>query len=155
MEKPARIAIFPGSFNPFTTGHRSIVDRARPLFDRIVIGIGINAEKAERGDVTARVEAIKVLYADCPDVEVQAFSTLAADFASQVGARWILRGVRSVKDYEYELAMADVNRRLAGLETVILPALPELGCVSSSLVRELASYGADVSEFIPQRKDSK
>lgn len=147
-----RIAIFPGSFNPFTIGHQSIVERALPLFDRIVIAIGYNAEKnnGEPADLPGRIRAIARLYAEEPAVEVHSYEGLTVDFAEKMGARWILRGVRSVKDFEYESQIADINRRIAGLETVLMFTLPEHASISSSIVRELVDYGVDVSEFLPQ-----
>lgn len=146
-----RIAFFAGSFDPFTAGHASVVDRALPLFDKIVIGIGVNAAKSADADTERRADAIRRLYAGTGGrVEVLVFSgSLAVEAARRAGARWLLRGVRSVKDFEYERDMADINRRLAGIETILMPALPELGAVSSSLVRELSAYGCDVTPFLP------
>lgn len=144
-----RVALFAGSFDPFTLGHASIVERALPLFDRIVVAIGVNAAKSCNTTVGQRLEAIRRLY-PADRVEVIAYENeLTVDVAARVGARWLLRGVRSVKDFEYERDMADINRRLAGLETVLLYSLPELAAVSSSVVRELESYGRDVAEFLP------
>ncbi len=146
-----RIALFPGSFNPFTVGHHSIVERALPLFDRIIIAIGVNADKPghDESELARRIRSIASLYEDEPRVEVYSYEGLTADFAAEMGARFLLRGVRSVQDFEYERTLADVNRRISGLETVLLYALPEHACVSSSMVRELESYGLDVSEFLP------
>lgn len=146
-----RIALFPGSFNPFTIGHKSVVDRAIPLFDRIIIAIGVNYEKAavEDVDLSRRIRAISSLYEDEPKVEVYSYEGLTADFAAEMGADFLLRGVRSVQDFEYERTMADINRKISGLETVLLFSLPEHASVSSSIVRELLDYGVDVSDFIP------
>lgn len=144
------MALFPGSFNPFTRGHASIVERGLRIFDRIVIALGVNPEKAE--DVSQRdieLDIIRRLYANEPRIEVAAYSGLTVDAAREHGAKFILRGVRSVKDFEYERDMADVNRKLSGIETVILYSLPELSAVSSSVVRELEKYGADLAEFLP------
>ena len=148
-----RTALFAGSFNPFTTGHASVVERALDMFDRIVIAVGVNAAKTTEADTGARVEAIRRIYAALPEgrIEVLAYSgELTVDLARRVGARWLLRGIRSVRDFEYERDMADINRRIAGLDTVLLFALPELGAVSSSVVRELQAYGTDVSQFLPK-----
>lgn len=151
-EAAPRTALFAGSFNPFTTGHASIVERALPLFDRIIIAVGVNALKA--GDTTdGRVSAIKEIYRNLPDgrVEVVAYThELTVDLARRLGARWLLRGVRSVKDFEYERELADINRKLSGIETFIIYSLPELSMVSSSMVRELMAYGRDVSQFLPK-----
>lgn len=142
--------LFPGSFNPFTVGHQSLVARVLPLFDRVVIAVGVNARK-DSGDETAqRVEAIRALYASEPKVSVIAYSGLTVDACEAEGARWMLRGVRSTTDFEYERNLADINRRISGIETLLLFTLPEYASVSSSMVRELRSYGRDVSEFLPQ-----
>ncbi len=145
------IAIFPGSFDPFTIGHASIVRRALPLFDKLVIAVGINTGKASRQSLSDRVEAIASLYRDDPRVEVRVYDTLTVDFAASVGARFIVRGVRSAVDFEYERNMAEINRRMSGVETVILCADPEIAHVSSSLVRELEAFGKDVSAYLPKR----
>lgn len=144
-----RTALFAGSFDPFTIGHASIVSRALPLFDRIVIAVGVNAAKTSADEVSRRVEAIAALYADEPRVTVTHYEGLTVDMAARCGARWLLRGVRSVKDFEYERDMADINRQLSGLETVLLYSLPEHAAVSSSIVRELRAYGRDVSDYLP------
>lgn len=143
-----RIALFAGSFNPFTRGHRSIADRTLRLCDRLVIGFGANPAKPD-GDVTARVAAVKRLYADEPRVTVCIYTGLTALFARECGADFMVRGVRSVADFEYERNLAEVNLKVFGVETLLIPALPELSYVSSSMVRELASHGVDVSEWLP------
>ena len=152
-----RIALFPGSFNPFTVGHKSIVDRAIPLFDRIIIAIGTNAEKSEADsdDLARRIRAIVSVYEDEPAVEVYAYEGLTSDFAAEIGTGFLLRGVRSVQDFEYERTLADVNRRISGLETVLLYSLPEYSSISSSVVRELQSYGVDVSDFLPEIENNR
>lgn len=145
-----RKAFFPGSFNPFTIGHQSIVNRGLTLFDSIVIAAGISIDKAASADTQSRLEPIRRLYAGNPRVEVISYSGLTVDAARNAGCNFLLRGVRSLRDFEYEREMADVNLKLSGLETVILLTRPELATVSSSLVRELAHFGRDVTEFIPQ-----
>lgn len=144
-----RIAIFPGSFDPFTIGHHSIVERALPLFDKIVVAVGMNSKKHSFLSEIDRLDAIRRLYADEPRVEVIAYSGLTVEAAEQCGARYILRGVRTVKDFEYEKTLADINRKIAGLETVLLYTLPEYGSISSSIVRELISLGRDVTDLLP------
>lgn len=144
----ARTAVFPGSFNPFTIGHKDIVLRGLKIFDRVIIAVGVNRDKAE-ADVAEILKPIRACFKDNPDVIVDSYSTLTVDYAKSVGAEAILRGVRSVKDFEYERDMADINRQLSGIETVILFSSPEYAAVSSSLVRELKSYGKDVSRFLP------
>ena len=143
-------AIFPGSFNPFTRGHQSIVQRGLQLFDEIVIGIGHNTAKQSDADVQARLQSIAALYRDEPRVSVQIYDTLTVDFAKKVDAKFILRGVRTVQDFDYELQMADVNRLLSGIETVVLFAEADKVAISSSLVRELQQFGKDVSEYLPK-----
>lgn len=145
-----RVALFPGSFNPFTRGHQSIVDRALGLFDRVVIALGYNmAKEGAAAAADERLEPVRRLYAGDSRVEVTAYAGLTATFASQTGASAIVRGVRNVADFEYERTIAEVNRRLTGIETVLLFTLPELECVSSSIVRELVHHGADVGAFMP------
>lgn len=147
------IALFPGSFDPFTVGHADIVRRALPLFDRLIIAVGINPSKHGEQTAVQRVESIASLYRKEPRIEVRSYSSLTVDFASECGARYIVRGVRSPIDFEYERNMADVNRRLSGVETVILCADPALAYISSSLVRELEAFGRDVSEYLPSASD--
>ncbi len=144
-------ALFPGSFRPFTRGHADIVERALALFDEVVIAVGVNVEKPA-AVLDALVEPVRRLYDGNPRVRVEAFTGLTATFAEQCGACCIVRGVRSFKDFEYERDMADVNRQLSGVETVILFSKPELSAVSSSIVRELAAYGADITPYLPEKK---
>lgn len=144
-----RTAFFAGSFNPFTAGHASVVSRALTMFDRIVIGIGVNANKHSDEDIAKRVETIARYFETDPRVEVTAYSGLTVDAAADCGACCLLRGVRSVKDFEYERDMADVNRQLSGLETVLIYSLPEHAAISSSVVRELQAFGKDVTAFLP------
>ena len=148
-----RIAIFPGSFDPYTKGHDSIVRRGLPLFDKIIIGVGVNARKQGLKPAEKRIEALRKLYQDEPKIQVEGYNDLTVDFAKRMGANFILRGIRSIKDFEYELAIADVNRRLSGIETVILFTEPDLACVSSTIVRELQYFGRDIKEFGPEGLD--
>jgi pantetheine-phosphate adenylyltransferase len=143
-------AFFPGSFNPFTIGHASIVDRALEIFDNVIIGVGVSAEKPAT-DIAERITAIKRCYEDNPRVTVISYTALTAVVAKQIGASAIVRGVRSVKDFEYERDMADINRRINGMETVLFYSLPELSAISSSVVRELSSYGVDPAQFLPDK----
>ena len=145
-----RIAIFPGSFDPYTIGHASIVDRALPLFDKIVVAIGVNRNKRSFLTEEQRIRMIADLYADEPKVEVISYDGLTVDAARECGARFLLRGVRMIQDFEYEKKLAEVNRSISGLETVLLYTLPEYGHISSSIVRELISYGRDVSALLPK-----
>lgn len=143
-------AIFPGSFDPFTMGHHSIVKRTLAFVDEVIVGIGFNEGKKGFLPLEKRVEMIRALYADEPRVKVLPYSGLTVDFAREQGADMIVRGIRSVKDFEYEESIADINRKLSGIETVFLFTEPELSSVSSSVVRELVHYGKDVSAFLPE-----
>ena len=145
------VAIFPGSFDPFTIGHASIVERGLPLFDEIVIGVGLNESKRALYAPAERVATISRLYADEPRVRVESYDDLTIDFAHRVGAKFILRGLRSVKDFEYERDIANMNHRLSGIETVLLFTEPHYSSVSSSVVRELIAFGKDVSDFLPKK----
>lgn len=147
-----RTGIFVGTFDPFTIGHDSIVRRALPLFDRLVIGVvGDNVNKPNMRPVEERIKSITELYQEQPAIEVKPYFGLAMDFARSEGAQFIVKGVRSVTDFEYEQWQADFNRRLGGIETILLYTEPELASVSSSALRELSHFGVDVSEFLPQK----
>lgn len=142
--------LFVGSFDPFTIGHASIVRRVLPLFDHIIIGVGVNERKKYMLSAEERVKRIKRLYADEPKIEVRAYSDLTIDFARREQVTYIIKGVRSVKDFEYEREQADVNRLLSGVETIFLYAEPQLSSISSSMVRELQHFRRDISEFLPK-----
>lgn len=148
-QKQEVIALFPGSFDPFTIGHQSLVRRGLALSDKLVIAIGINESKQCFFPIEERLEAIRSLFRDDPRIEVMTYRTLTADLAEETGATFILRGIRSVMDFEYEKTIADVNRALTGIETVFLLAEPQYAHISSSAVRELLHFGKDVSSFLP------
>lgn len=150
LSSSKHIAFFAGSFDPFTIGHASIVERALGLFDEIVVGIGINPLKTSAEEAERRAKHIVRLYENEPRIVVSTYSGLTVDAARDSGATCLLRGVRSVKDFEYERDMADINRQLSGLETVLLYSLPEYSAVSSSMVRELQAFGKDVSRYLPE-----
>ena len=144
-----KTAIFPGTFDPFTVGHASSVERGLPLFDRIVIGVGVNDNKRTLYTNEERVRNIQEIYANEPRIKVVAYDDLTVDLAKREEATFILRGIRSVKDFEYERDIADINLRLGGMDTVLLISEPEYASVSSSVVRELMKYGKDVSALLP------
>ena len=145
--------IFVGSFNPFTVGHDNIVTRALPLFDHLVIGVvGDQVHKPDLPSAEERIKAISELYANEPRIEVKAYYGLAVDFAKAEGAHYIIKGVRSAKDFEYEREQADINRQLSGIDTLLLLAEPQYSSISSSMVRELQHFDVDVSAFLPKRK---
>jgi pantetheine-phosphate adenylyltransferase, bacterial len=143
-------AIFPGTFDPFTIGHSSVVRRALTFMDEIVIGIGINENKKTYFPLEKRVEMICHLYKDEPRIKVESYNSLTLDFAQKVDAQFIIRGIRTVNDFEYEETIADINRQLAGIETILLFTEPQLTSVSSTIVRELLQYNKDVSSFVPE-----
>lgn len=143
-------AIFPGTFDPFTIGHYSVVKRALTFMDEIVIGIGVNESKRTWFPTEKRLDMIRKLFTDEPRITVEAYSGLTIDFANQCGAKFIVRGIRTVHDFEYEETIADVNRKLSGIETILLFTEPELTSVSSTIVRELLKYGKDVTPFLPE-----
>ena len=145
--------IFTGSFDPFTVGHDDIVRRALPLFDRIVIGIGVNERKQYMLAAEKRKAQISRLYAAEPKIEVKTYNDLTIDFARRENASFIIKGVRSAKDFEYEREQADINRQLSGVETLLLYSNPKYSAVSSSLVRELIHFGRDVTEFLPENPE--
>lgn len=146
-----KIAIFPGSFDPFTIGHADIIERGLKVFDKIIVAIGVNTHKQSFQSEEERLQTISQLYADNPHVEVYTYSGLTTDFALQHGACAILRGIRSMKDYEYERDMADINQRLSGIETVLLFCRPEMTSISSSTLRELAHFNKDITDFLPHK----
>lgn len=144
-------ALFAGSFDPFTRGHQSIVDRILAIADEVVVAIGRNANKRTMLTLEQRIEAIEQLYAGEPRVKVMSYDGLTTDFAASVDATFLVRGVRNIADFEFERNIADVNRKLTGIETVLLVTESEYSHISSSIVRELMSYGRDVSDFMPQK----
>lgn len=147
--------LFVGSFDPFTTGHDSIVRRALPLFSRLVIGVGHNPEKHYEFSLDERISAISSLYSDESRIEVVAYSDFAVDLAHRIGAHFIVKGVRNTQDFEYERIQADFNRRLGGVETLLLFTEPQLESISSTAVRQLRQFGKDYSWMIPQKQTSK
>lgn len=144
-----RIALFAGSFDPFTIGHYDVVSRGLALFDKIVIAIGINDLKKPLFTAEERFHQIQTFYADNPAVEVITYTGLTADIALEVGAVALLRGIRSGADYEYERTLADTNHYLSGIDTVLLFTAQGLSHISSGSVRELIGYGHNVEAMLP------
>lgn len=144
-----RIAVFPGSFDPVTIGHESIVLRALPLFDRIVVAIGENSTKRYMFPLEQRLGWLREAFSGNSAVEVISFQGLTADLCVRLGARYVVRGLRNSTDHGHERSIALMNHALRGVETIFLPALPEHAHISSTIVRELMANKADVSAFVP------
>ncbi len=145
-----RICLFPGTFDPVTLGHTDIINRALPLFDKLYIGIGRNTNKQPMFSEAQRLEWLKEIYKGNGKVEAIAYDGLTVDCCKEVGANFILRGIRYVNDFEYEKAIADMNRSIAeSIETIFLTCLPQYTSVASTLVRDVLRNGGDVSKFLP------
>lgn len=149
MKNFHKTLLFPGSFDPFTIGHKWVVDKALTIADRVVIAIGVNENKRRTFAIDEVETMIKNAYAQNPQVEVVTYQGLTIDVAKEVGADAIVRGVRSTIDFEYEKNIADTNRELSGIETILLFTHPTLSHVSSSMVRELKHFGQDIKRYIP------
>ena len=144
-----KIAVFPGTFDPATNGHLDIIRRGAALFDELVIGVGINPDKATLLPHADRIEMLKEITKEMPTVRVQPFSDLTVAHAAELGAAVILRGLRDDSDYQYESRMALTNRSIAGIETLFLASSAEHSYISSTLIRQIASMGGDVSNLVP------
>lgn len=142
--------MYAGSFDPFTRGHADIVERGLQLFDKVVIAIGVNESKRNLFSSEERLKQISEFYKDEPRVEVHTYNGLTVNFAQEQGIRFLLRGVRSSTDMEYERTLADLNRNIADMETILLPASQLFTHISSTVVRELLHFGGDVSDFLPK-----
>jgi pantetheine-phosphate adenylyltransferase len=143
-------AIFPGSFDPITLGHVDIINRAIPLFDEIIIAIGINADKKYMFTLEERIDFIKNTFAHEPKIKVTSYKGLTVDFCKTQNAPFILRGLRNPADFEFEKAIAQTNRKLSGIETVFLLTSAETSYISSSIVRDVMRNGGDASQLIPE-----
>jgi len=144
-----KTALFPGTFDPFTLGHLSLVERGLQLVDEIIIAIGVNLDKKTFFPLEQRLEMISRLFDSDPRIKVLSYTGLTVDFAKETGAGFILRGIRSVNDFEYEKNIADINRKIVGIETFVLFTEPEYTPISSTIVRELLTYGKSVAAFVP------
>ena len=160
-----KIGIFAGTFDPFTIGHQNIAERALPMFDKLVIAVAVSKLKHAQEEISQRVEAIRQVFSEeCSTLvdvgdsskgyrlEVISYDGLTIDLTHRIGAKFLVRGVRSAKDFEYEREQADINRQLGSVETVLLFSDPKYSSVSSTLVRELRFFGRDVTEFLPRKK---
>ncbi len=149
VEHQKRVVIFPGTFDPITNGHLDVIQRGRKLFDELIVAVGTNPEKQTLFDSDERVELIRKVLVDYPDVRVEAFDGLTVDFAMKIGAEAILRGIRNSSDLQFEFQVALTNRVVAGVETVFIMTNPDFAFTSSSLIKQIASMGGDVSALIP------
>lgn len=146
-----RICLFPGTFDPITLGHTDIIDRSLDLFDEIVVGIGVNSAKTPMFPLEQRMQWIRDIYSHTPKVRVISYEGLTIKSCKETGAQFILRGIRSIGDFEYEKAIADVNRMMDGsIETVFLSCSPRYSTLASSLVRDVLKYGGDASQLLPE-----
>lgn len=145
------IALFPGSFDPLTNGHLDIIQRASQIFDHVVVGVGHNTSKQALFTPEEKVDLISTVVVDLPNVDVAIMHGLTVQFMSEIGAKFIVRGLRNSKDFEYERDIAGVNSALADVETILLLAKPENQNISSSMVKEIGSMGADnMAKFVPK-----
>ena len=146
-----KIAIFPGSFDPITRGHENIIQRAVPLFDKIIIAIGQNTDKKNHFSIKERIGFLKTVFIDFPTVEVDQYSGLTVEYCRKVGANYILRGLRTSADFEFERSIGQVNKKLyPEIETIFYLTLPEFTAINSSVVRDILRHGGDPSMFIPE-----
>jgi pantetheine-phosphate adenylyltransferase len=146
-----KIAVCPGSFDPITRGHESIIRRALPLFDEIIIAIGINVEKKGFFPLENRLEWITHVFKDEPKIKVQSYEGLTVDFCRKVNAEYLIRGLRTSSDFEFERSIAHINKQLfQGIETVFLLTEPQYMSLNSSIVREIVRYNGDASQFVPE-----
>ena len=145
-----RIALFPGSFDPITKGHESIVNRTLSLFDEIIIAIGDNSNKTNFFPLEKRKKWIGQIFANEPKIKIQTYKGLTVDFCKKVRAKYILRGLRTSADFEFERTIAQMNKAMANeIETVFILANPELSAINSTIIREILKHGGEVSQFIP------
>ncbi len=145
-----KIAIFPGSFDPFTVGHEDVVRRGLSLFDKVIIAVGYNSNKKDFFPLEDRMKWIRDVFIDDSRVSVEKYEGLTVDFAKEVGCTHILRGIRTAADFEYERAIAQVNKAMSGFDSVFLLTTPEHTPVNSSIVRDIVQHGGDASQFLPR-----
>lgn len=146
-----KIAVFPGSFDPITTGHVDLVKRAMPLFDQIIVAVGVNSVKKNLFSLEERLEMLRLVFADYPNVKVDYFENLTANYCKRIGSRYLLRGLRNASDFDYEKTISQLNHIVGdGIETVFLISQPEFSHISSTIVREIIVGGGDAKQFIPK-----
>jgi pantetheine-phosphate adenylyltransferase len=151
-----KIAVFPGSFDPITVGHVSLVKRALPLFDKIIVAVGVNSQKQTLFTLEQRLDWLKAVFGKEPKVEINCFEGLTAHFCNKIGANYLLRGLRNASDFDYEKTISQLNHIVGhDLETVFLISLPEFSHISSTIVRELIKGKGDVKPFVPKEVNIK
>jgi pantetheine-phosphate adenylyltransferase len=150
-----RRAVCPGSFDPVTNGHVDVITRAAALYDELVVAVLVNPGKAGLFDLGERMTMLREAVADLPNVVVDSFSGLLVDYCRAQGIPVVVKGLRAVGDFEYELQMAQMNRELAGVETLFVPTAPQVGHLSSSLVKQIARFGGDVSSLVPKEVNER
>ncbi|MBI3133355.1 MAG: pantetheine-phosphate adenylyltransferase [Bacteroidetes bacterium] len=143
-----RIAVFPGSFDPFTKGHESIVNRFLPLFDQVIVAVGVNSTKNYLFTLESRLAHIQSLFAAQPKVSIETYQGLTVDFCKQKKARYLIRGIRNTTDFEFEKSIAQMNQTLSGIETLFLMTDPQLAPVNATIVREIKKNNGDVGAFV-------
>jgi pantetheine-phosphate adenylyltransferase len=150
MKKNAKIAVFPGSFDPITVGHVDLVRRALPLFDKIVVAVGINSQKKYLFSLEQRLEWLRVVFKNDAKIEIADFEGLTVHFCKKIGAKYLLRGLRNASDFDYEKTISQLNNDLGEVETVFLISQPMFTHISSTIVRELIVGGGDAARFLPK-----
>jgi pantetheine-phosphate adenylyltransferase len=146
-----KIALFPGSFDPITIAHVDILKRSIPLFDKVVLGIGLNSSKKNFLSAEIREDIVRSVFEDYPNVEIATYEGLTVDFCKQIGATYMIRGIRSVADFEYERAISQINQTMMpNVETIFILSKPEYSAISSTIVRDILKNGGDVSPFLPK-----
>ncbi|HEX4888701.1 MAG TPA: pantetheine-phosphate adenylyltransferase [Luteibaculaceae bacterium] len=147
-----KIAVFPGSFDPITVGHESIINRALPLFDEVVIAIGVNSAKKYLFPLEQRRKWLEELFADQPKIRIEDYQTLTVSFCKSIGAQYIVRGLRNSVDFNYEKSIAQMNRAIdASIETIFILTAPELSAINANIVRDIYVNGGDISAFVPNK----
>lgn len=150
----SKIAVFPGSFSPFSIGHQSVIEKALPLFDKVIISIGINSEKDQYFSIEERIQWIESVYGNNEKIEIKRYEGLTVDFCKKEGANFILRGLRDSHDFKFEKNIAQMNKELnADIETIFIITPPGVSHISSSLIRDIIKKGGDISKFIPKEID--
>lgn len=147
----SKIAVYAGSFDPITIGHESVIRHALPLFDKIIVAIGENSAKKNMFSIEQRADWIKTIFENEQKIEVQIYNGLTMKFCHQVGADFLLRGLRTVSDFDYECSIGQMNRKIGNIETVFILSDPEFTYIQSSLVRDIYSHNGDVSQFVSEK----